>query len=276
MRQGCLVVIGNVSVVAESAADRVLAPIPTRKKSGLAGLAWRLSLPVRRLMGADAADNSVEAKLAVSYFLAEMRSAAARTYPIWIKLLDGAFAECALNFDERRGLFDIHPIDDYYFAGVVALECARMRGFYGINESSEILSEVGEQVDAAAGRQDRVVSDLVFYILGRIELGSGLERMKAPYDKVVKAILQQMGVHEIESTRALMSDKALRHSLGEPLALGVPQWWKAFRSQFTLYWPTPEELESEQVSLAEDTAAPAPSAAAVPYRARRRRRAVAF
>ena len=269
-------VIGNVSDVAESAADRVLAPIPTRKKSGLAGLAWRLSLPVRRLMGADVADNSVEAKLAVSYFLVEMRSAAARTYPIWSKLLDGAFAECALNFDERRGLFDIHPIDDYYFAGVVALECARMRGFYGISESSEILSEVGEQVDAAAGRQDRVVSDLVFYILGRIELGSGLERMKAPYDKVVKAILQQMGVHEIESTQALMNDKALRHSLGEPLALGVPQWWKAFRSQFTLYWPTPEELESEQESSAEDTAAPAPSAAAVPFRARRRRRAVAF
>jgi hypothetical protein len=276
MRQGCLVAIGKVSEVAESAADRVLAPIPTRKKSGLAGLAWRLSLPVRRLMGADAADNSVEAKLAVSYFLAEMRSAAARTYPIWSKLLDGAFAECALNFDERRGLFDIHPIDDYYFAGVVALECARMRGFYGTSESSEILSEVGEQVDAAAGRQDRVVSDLVLYILGRIELGSGLERMKAPYDKVVKAILQQMGVHEIESTRALMSDKALRHSLGEPLALGVPQWWKAFRSQFTLYWPTPEELESEQVSSAEDPAAPAPSAAAIPFRARRRRRAVAF
>jgi hypothetical protein len=270
------VVIGNVSDVAETAADRVLAPIPTRKKSGLAGLAWRLSLPVRRLMGADAADNSVEAKLAVSYFLAEMRSAAARTYPIWSKLLDGAFAECALNFDERRGLFDIHPIDDYYFAGVVALECARMRGFYSVSESSEILSEVGEQVDAAAGRQDRVVSDLVFYILGRIELVSGLERMKAPYDKVVKAILQQMGVHEIESTQALMNDKALRHSLGEPLALGVPQWWKAFRSQFTLYWPTPEELESEQESSAEDTAAPAPSAAAVPFRARRRRRAVAF
>jgi len=276
MRQGCLVAIGKVSEVAESAADRVLAPIPTRKKSGLAGLAWRLSLPVRRLMGADAADNSVEAKLAVSYFLAEMRNAAARTYPIWSKLLDGAFAECALNFDERRGLFDIHPIDDYYFAGVVALECARMRGFYSVSESSEILSEVGEQVDAAAGRQDRVVSDLVFYILGRIELGSGLERMKAPYDKVVKAILQQMGVHEIESTRALMSDKALRHSLGEPLALGVPQWWKAFRSQFTLYWPTPEELESEQVSSAEGPAAPAPSAATIPFRARRRRRAVAF
>ena len=268
--------IGKVSEVAESAADRVLAPIPTRKKSGLAGLAWRLYLPVRRLMGADAADNSVEAKLAVSYFLAEMRNAAARTYPIWSKLLDGAFAECALNFDERRGLFDIHPIDDYYFAGVVALECARMRGFYSVSESSEILSEVGEQVDAAAGRQDRVVSDLVFYILGRIELGSGLERMKAPYDKVVKAILQQMGVYEIESTRALMSDKALRHSLGEPLALGVPQWWKAFRSQFTLYWPTPEELESEQVSSAEGPAAPAPSAATIPFRARRRRRAVAF
>lgn len=261
--------------MAESAVDRALAPIPTRKKRGLAGLAWRLSLPVRRLMGVDAVDNSVEANLAVRYFLSEMRSATTRTYPVWSKLLDGAFSDCALSFDERRGLFDVHPIDDYYFAGVVALECARMRGFYGLSESSEILSEVGEQVDAAAGRQDRVVSDLVFYIMGRIELGSGLERMKAPYDMVVKSILQQMGVHEVENTRALLSDKALRHSLGEPLALGVPQWWKAFRSQFTLHWPTQEEIEAEKSAAPEEFVSEAPQAA-VPFRAGRRRRAVAF
>src|SRR5688500_6087514 len=114
-------------------------------------------MPVRRLIGADEIDNSVEARLAVSSFLAEMMSAASRTYPAWSKLLDDSFSECKLSYDERRSLFEIHSIDDYYFAGVVALECARMRGHYGALEASEILGEVGEQVDAVAGRQDRVV-----------------------------------------------------------------------------------------------------------------------
>jgi hypothetical protein len=254
-----------------------LAPIPTRKKRGLAGLAWRITMPVRRLIGGDVADNNVEARLAVTYFLAEMLAAASRTYPIWKKLLDGAFTECSLSFDERRGLFDVHPLDDYYFAGAVALECARMRGHYGPLEASEILGEVGEQVDGVAGRRDRVVSDLVFYILGKVELGSGVQHAKAPHDKVVKAILQQMGVHEIESTSVLMRDKALRHILGEPLALGVPQWWKAFQMQFRLYWPTPEERAAEEPPEEDlPPTARKQEAGAVPLRGRRRRRAVAF
>lgn len=259
--------------MAEAATDRLLGPIPTRKKSGLAGLAWRLSLPVRRLIGATGDDNSVDASLAVSYFLSEMASVAARTYPAWSKLLDTALGECALSFDERRGLFEMHPMDDYYFAGVVALECARMRGHYGVIEAAEILGEVGEQVDARAGRQDRVVSDLVFFIMGKIELGSGVDRMKAPYDKVVKALLQHLGVDKVESTSVLMRDKALRHLLGEPLALGVPQWWKAFQRQFTLYWPEPEETPMPDDA---DKIAPAADTPAAPMRGRRRRRAVAF
>lgn len=252
-----------------------MAPIPTRKRRGLAGLAWRITMPVRRLIGGDASDNNVEARLAVRYFLAEMLAAASRTYPIWKKLLDGAFADCALSFDDRRALFDMHPIDDFYFAGVVALECARMRGLYGPLEASEILGEVGEQVDAVAGRQDRVVSDLVFHILGKIELGAGIDRMKAPYDKVVKAILQQMGVLDNEITSAQMRDKALRHVLGEPLALGVPQWWKAFQAQFRLYWPTAEERAAEQPAE-EDLPMRTPEPVPAPHRGRRRRRAVAF
>ncbi|MGE4063636.1 MAG: hypothetical protein AB7E79_09735 [Rhodospirillaceae bacterium] len=252
-----------------------MAPIPTRKKSGLAGLAWRLSMPVRRLMGAEALDNSVEARLAVSYFLAEMQAAAARTYPSWSKLLDEALSECRLDFDERRALFEMHAIDDYYFAGVVALECARMRGHYDDLEASEILGEVGEQVDVVARRQDRTVSDLVFLILGRIELGAGVDRMKAPHDTVVKAILQQMGLHNSESTRALLRDKALRHLLGEPLALGIPQWWKAFQGQFSLYWPTPEERAAEQPAI-EQPSVSTTAEAVVPLRGRRRRRATAF
>lgn len=264
--------------MAEAATVYALAPIQTRKKTGFAGMVHRLGLPLRRLFGVESADdNSVEAQAAVAYFLGEMLSVAARTYPVWSRLLDDALSECNLGFDDRRELFDVHPIDDYFFAGVVALECARMRGYYDPIESSEILGEVGDQVDAAAARHDRAVSDLVFFILGKIELGAGVDRMKVPHDKVVKAILLHMGIHKIEATQPLMSDKALRHALGEPLALGVPQWWKAFHAQFNLYWSSPDEDEE---SPSEDPEVEPSSTASVvplaPMRGRRRRRATAF
>lgn len=231
-------------------------------------------MPVRRLIGGEDLDKSVEARLAVSYFLAEMHAAAARTFPAWSRLLDDALGECKLDYDDRRALFEIHSIDDYYFAGVVALECARMRGYYNAIEASEILGEVGEQVDTVASRRDRVVSDLVFLILGKIQLGSGTEQMKAPYDMVVKSILQQMGVDKLEQTKALLRDKALRHSLGEPLALGIPQWWKAFHAQFTLCWV--ESQKHEDVPQSSELAPESAPAARTPFRGRRRRRAVAF
>lgn len=261
--------------MAAIATDTSLTDIPVRKRRGLKGLAWRIGTAMRRVFRRPVVDDkSVEAQTAVAYFLGEMLSAAGRTYPVWSKLLDEALSECTLGFDERRALREVHPLDDYYFAGVVALECARMRGRYPISESAEILGEIGDQVDAVAGRQDRIVSDLVFYILGKIELGAGVDRMKAPHDKVVKGLLQHMGLQKIGTTQALLGDKALRHLLGEPLALGVPQWWKAFHTQFTLYWPT---LAPEPELTEDDLAALTPTSLERPVRRRRhRRRATAF
>ena len=202
------------------------------------------------MFGVDLPDNAAEAREAVSHFLSEMSSVAARTYPAWSRMLNDGLAEHSLSYDERRGLLEVHPIDDYYFAGVVALDAARIRGLYSPAEAAELLGEIGEQVDAAAGRQDRVVSDLVFLMLGRIELNTGITQMKTPYDKVVKTILQHIGINKIESTRSLMRDKGFRHLLGEPLAVGVPQWWRAFQSKFTLYWAEPEEMDEEETEMA--------------------------
>jgi hypothetical protein len=276
MAAGRRVLSGGICDVAELAAGSASKPMQTRKRHGLIGLARRLTLPLRRFISGDAADdNGVEAKAAVAYFLGEMLAAAGRTYPVWSKLLDEALSECSLSFDDRRALYEVHPIDDYYFAGVVALECARMRGHFDALEATEILGEVGDQVDEIAGRQDRVVSDLVFYVLGRIELGSGVDRMKAPHDKVVKALLQHMGVHKVETTAVLLRDKALRHLLAEPLALGVPQWWKSFRTQFKLFWTNPESEPKPVDDDVVSATAPAEEAAR-PSRRRLRRRAAAF
>jgi hypothetical protein len=236
---------------------------------GFKGTARRLRARLRHLLGARGPDDSVEAREAVQHFLNAMAEVAARTYPVWSSTLNDALSECSLNYDERRALFELHPIDDYYFAAIVALEASRLRGLYSPREAEELLSEVGEQVDARAGRQDRVVSDLVFHMIGRIELGAGLERMKTPYDKVVKAVLQHIGVHRIEATRQLMRDVGFRHLLGEPLALSVPQWWRAFQAKFRIYWQDPEPVYLNDDEAGAPVATPAP-------RRRPRRRAVAF
>jgi len=120
-----------------------------------------------------------------------------------------------------------------------------------------------------------VVSDLVFLILGRLALDTGDNLQKAPYDTIVKILLQQIGIHKVESTKSLMRDKGFRHLLGEPLATGVPQWWRSFQAKFTLYWAEPEEMDEEETELALQALA----AAAVPaptVRRRRLRRAVSF
>ena len=243
------------------------APLGSRKRKGVAAHVQRTIVKLRRMFGVDLPDNAAEAREAVSHFLSEMSSVAARTYPAWSKILNDGLADHSLNYDERRSLLEVHPLDDYYFAGVVALDTARIRGLYSPAEAAELLGEIGDQVDAAAGRQDRVVSDLVFLMLGRIELNTGITQMKTPYDKVVKTILQHIGINKIETTRSLMRDKGFRHLLGEPLATGVPQWWRAFQAKFTLYWATPEEMDEEETEMALQSLA---MATAAPVRVKRR------
>ncbi len=245
---------------------------PRGARKSLRATANRALAKLRNLLGNGVPENAAEAREAVRHFLSEMGSVAARTYPAWIRVLDDGLAECALDYDERRSLLEVHPIDDYYFAAIVALEAAKLRNFYTPTEAAELLSEIGEQVDAAARRQDRVVSDLVFALVGRIALGAGVDKMKTPYDMVVKSLLQHLGLNKIESTKSLMRDVGFRHMLGEPLALGVPQWWKAFHAKFSIYWKEPEE-----VYLDDDDVVPAPvTTPVVTPRRRQRRRAAAF
>jgi hypothetical protein len=253
--------------------DKPAAKLPPRdKRKGFGATAQRALARLRTMLGIDAQANAAEAREAVRYFLNEMTLVAARTFPAWNRLLDDGLAECSLNYDERRGLLEVHPIDDYYFAAVVALEAAKLRSIYKPAEAAELLSEIGEQVDTAAGRQDRVVSDLVFALVGRITLGAGIDKMKTPYDLVVKSLLQHLGFGKVESTKKLLRDVGFRHMLGEPLARGIPQWWKAFHTHFSIYWEEPEEVYLDDDELIPETVA-APNSSP---RRRLRKRAAAF
>lgn len=191
-----------------------------------------------------------EARTAVKRFLADMKKAAAKTFPQWEETLTEGIGECSLTYDNRRAIFDIHPIDDYYFAGAVALQAARIRPLFPAPEADELLSLIADTVDAAADRTDRVVSDLVFFIVGRIETVAAADCHKKAYDQVVKVILQRLGLDGIEATGHLVTQPLFRHALGEPLALGIPDWWTRFHSKYALAQPSAVALESKVVNIA--------------------------
>jgi hypothetical protein len=191
---------------------------------------------------------TIEPKVAVAGFLKAMLKAAAPVFPAWQKTLKAGIEDCPLNYDQRRAVLEVHPLDDYYFAGVVALEAVRIRALYAPDEAAELMSLLAEQVDARADRSDRVVSDLVFFIVSRLELAASIDKSKLPHDQVVKVILQRLGVDKIETTSHLMTHTLYRHSLGEPLALGMKEWWKAFQKKYALAGniePAPPEITVE-------------------------------
>ncbi|MEQ9448406.1 MAG: hypothetical protein RLN70_05780, partial [Rhodospirillaceae bacterium] len=91
---------------------------------------------------------------------------------------------------------------------------------------------------------------------------------------VVKAILLRLGVDKVENTQHLISDALYRHTLGEPLALGVPQWWRTFKSKYSLGLPMEETKAVQQPEAQKTFVATAPSPS--PAQGRKPRRAVAF
>ena len=210
----------------------------------------------------------IEPKAAMAGFLKDMAKVAKRTFPEWHKTLTAGIEECPLGYDQRRAVLEVHPLDDYYFAGVVALEAAKLKLLFAPDAAAELMSQLGEQVDAVADRGDRVVSDLVFFIIGRVEVSSAIDQQKMPYDQVVKAILQRLGVDKIEATEHLMTEILYRHSLGQPLALEVPHWWTNLQKKYRLADVQEEELPAQETIVV---------SAAVQQQVRRKpRRAVAF
>jgi hypothetical protein len=191
--------------------------------------------------------NGVLLTEAVTSFLNTMIANAGRTSAAWVKLLDAGLEDCKLNYDERRAFFDPQPVEDYYFAGVVAMEAVRIRALFTSEETDAIMGEIGARVDRAAGRHDRIVSELLFEIVSRISLAAGAEKM--PYDQVTKAVLIALGIRDDERTEQLLLDKVFRHTLGEPLALGFRNWWAGFLEEFVIFIPEEEE-RNEGVSPA--------------------------
>lgn len=159
-------------------------------------------------------------------FLADMSAAAKKTFPLWLERLKEGLEEEARGSAAVADILSFRPIEDFYFAGVVGMEAARISHYLPADITAKLLTSIGDQVDAAAGRSDRIVSDVVFVLIGRIEAETGIERMRMPYDLTVRVLLERLGLAEAEALRPLLHDIYFLHNLGEPLARGIPAWWK--------------------------------------------------
>lgn len=111
---------------------------------------------------------------------------------------------------------------------------------------------MSEQIDAKADRSDRAVSDIAFFMINRVELAASIDKQKLPHDQVIKALMQRLGIDQVEATKHLMDDLLYRHTLGEPLALGVPEWWTRFKSKYVI------EASFERAPVEIRVEAPAP------------------
>jgi hypothetical protein len=216
--------------------------------------------------------NGVTPAEAVTSFLTTMSANAARTSAGWMKTLGTGLEDCGVGYEARHDFFEKTPVEDYYFAGMVAMEAARIRALFPPAEANATLSEIADQIDRHAKRPDRVLSEMVFDLIGRINVSRTPTQQKKPYDITVKVILEQLELHADDTTAPLMTDKAFRLALGEPLAIGFRDWWSALQERFELYLPPEKEEEPDE----DDGTAPQKAAAAPVKRPWRPKRASTF
>ncbi len=169
---------------------------------------------------------------AVAEFLSDMSKIAKHTFPKWRERLVADIEECCKDYDTRRALLEAHPLDDYYLAAVVALEAVQIPRLFTPGEGAQLLDLLADQTRLMGSRVDGTISKLIFLMIARIAVSAAED--KKPHDQANRVILERMGVDRYEATKHLMKSAFYRHNLGEPLARGVPQWWKKFAQKFEL------------------------------------------
>jgi hypothetical protein len=195
--------------------------------------------------------NAVTYDMAVCQFLGNVMGVCSRTLPGWQRLIESGLAEQCPTIDSAREIVEHYPLDDLYFAGFAALEASRLPALYGPEEADTIICAIADQIDTTAQRRDRLLSDMFFEVLARLNLMNAVEE-KRPYDKIVKVILRRLDFDQTDAGKMLLADMAFRHSLAEPFARHAPQWWEKFKAKFVLYNPTPAIVDDadEQKAIA--------------------------
>lgn len=197
--------------------------------------------------------NAVAYDMAVRQFLGNVTGVCARTYPAWQRAVESGLTDHSPDRDSALNIAAQYPLEDLYFAGFAALEASRLPALYGPEEADVIICAIADQLDVTAQRRDRIVSDMFFEVLARLNLLKAVEE-KRPYDKIVKVILRRLNFDETDAGKMLLADKAFRHCLAEPFAMHAPQWWEKFKAKFVLYNPTPVAEDAIEQEAAEQEA----------------------
>jgi hypothetical protein len=176
---------------------------------------------------------SIAPEAAVQKFLVDMRLAGERSYRSWKQALDDGFAKTSFSPADRLALLKPHPLEDYFFAALIGLQAATVRESFTPTVAEALLRQVALQVDEAAGRSDRIVSNMVFIIFGRIRKNKDLGRDVPPSEVVTDVILERLAIDRMKATRHLMSDAAYRESLRAPVDTREI-WWRAFADLYTV------------------------------------------
>ncbi|MHB1204764.1 MAG: hypothetical protein ACYCZX_04290 [Rhodospirillaceae bacterium] len=183
----------------------------------------------------------IGAKDAVAKFLVDMRLTSERSWRTWNKVLVEALVECALPLQARRVILDLNPIEDCFFAAMVALQACRIRALYPFSVAEALMRELALQIDEAVGRSDSATSNLAFIILGRIRRARQADNF-CDHDQAVEALLERIGVGRNSATAAIMESLPIRHRLAEPLALAAPMWWDSFVAIYAVDAPVLKPL----------------------------------
>lgn len=170
---------------------------------------------------------------AVRKFLVDMRLAADRSYRPWVQALGDGFAKTSLAAADRAALLKPHPLEDYFYAALIGLQAAAVRDSYSPAVAEALLRQVALQADAAAGRSDRLVSNMVFIIFGRIRKNADLGLDVRREDVVTDVILERMSIDRMKATTRLMNDPCYRRAISAPLT-SRPIWWTAFRDLYSV------------------------------------------
>lgn len=168
---------------------------------------------------------------AVQKFLVDMRLTAERSYRPWKQALEDGFAKTTLSPAERRELLTPHPLEDYHYAGLIGLQAAAVRECFTPTAAEALLRQVALQVDAAVGRADRLISNMVFIIFGRIRKNGDLGLPAPPHEVVTDVILERLAIDRMRATRHLMRDPGYRNALAAHV-LERPIWWIAFKDLY--------------------------------------------
>lgn len=184
-------------------------------------------------MSASQSRFSISPEDAVRKFLVDMRVAAERAFRTWKGALLDGFDATTFTAPERDELLKPHPLEDYFSAALIGLQAAGARPVFTPTVTEALLRQIALQVDEAVGRQDRMISTMVFLMLGRIRKNMDLGLNARPEDVVCDVVLERLTIDRMSATRHLMQSLRFRYALSVPL-ISRPIWWQAFDELYSV------------------------------------------